>query len=56
MITGLGEDNAKEVLLDIDYYRLDFGLNPFKVNFNVNLILFNMLCNMSAIYRARKKS
>lgn len=36
MIMDWGEDKAKEVLLDIGYYRLGFYWNPFEINANHN--------------------
>ena len=50
MITGLGEDNAKEVLLDIGYFRLDFCWNPFKVDSNHYLIKGILFSNDLDLY------
>lgn len=37
MDMDLGEEKAKEVLLDIGYYRLGFYWNPFEIDHNHNL-------------------
>lgn len=37
MVMDLGEEKAKEILLDIGYYRLGFYWNPFEIDENHNL-------------------
>lgn len=37
MLIDLGEDKAKEILLDIGYYRLGFYWNPFEIDKDHNL-------------------
>ena len=37
MLMDLGEDKAKEILLDIGYYRLGFYWNPFEIDKEHNL-------------------
>ncbi len=37
MVMDLGEDKAKEILLDIGYYRLGFYWNPFEIDKDHNL-------------------
>ena len=37
MVMDLGEEKAKEILLDIGYYRLGFYWNPFELDKNHNL-------------------
>lgn len=37
MVMDLGEDKAKEILLDIGYYRLGFYWNPFEIDEDHNL-------------------
>jgi len=37
MVMDLGEEKAKEILLDIGYYRLGFYWNPFEIDKEHNL-------------------
>lgn len=37
MVMDLGENKAKEILLDIGYYRLGFYWNPFEIDKEHNL-------------------
>ena len=37
MVLDLGEDKAREVLLDIGYYRLGFYWHPFEIDADHNL-------------------
>ena len=50
MIMDLGENKAKEVLLDIGYYRLGFYWNPFKVDYNHYLIKGILFSNDLDLY------
>jgi len=50
MTMDLGEDKAKEVLLDIGYYRLGFYWNPFEIDDNHNLEPGTLFSNVVKLY------
>ncbi len=46
----LGEDKAKEILLDIGYYRLGFYWNPFEIDTNHNFKEGTIFSNVVKLY------
>lgn len=50
MIMDLGVDKAKEILLDIGYYRLGFYWNPFEVDVDHNLEKGTLFSNVVELY------
>jgi len=50
MVMDLGEEKAKEVLLDIGYYRLGFYWNPFETDGSHNLTLGTKFSDVVKLY------
>lgn len=50
MEMDLGEEKAKEILLDIGYYRLGFYWNPFEIDKNHNLEKGTKFSNVVKLY------
>jgi abortive infection bacteriophage resistance protein len=50
MLMDLGEDKAKEILLDIGYYRLGFYWNPFEVDEEHNFKKGTLFSNAVKLY------
>lgn len=50
MVMDWGEDKAKEILLDIGYYRLGFFWNPFEIDAHHNLKLGTQFSDVVNLY------
>ncbi len=50
MVMDWGEEKAKEILLDIGYYRLGFYWNPFQIDDEHNLVEGTLFSNVVKLY------